>query len=92
MRHRPQHSQQEGGECTLQVRFDLPASSHGDGRLAAWRFVQLLQLHSWVQVLVGVGSAGMTVAVRFVYHSELERSRLFDHIVWLLELSDRATA
>ena len=58
----------------------------------ASRFVGLLRLHPSLRVLVAMGAGGLTVAVHFSYHTELERVRVCDHIFWLLELSGRATA
>ena len=91
VRHRPPHHPTDGGRCTLRVRFEVGGAA-SDGQAIAHRFVGLLRLHPALRVLVAMSSAGLTVAVHFSYHTELERARVYDHIVWLLELSGRATA
>ena len=93
VRHRPQHHRADSGQCTLQVHFHADrAAANVQDQARALRFAGLLRLHPSLRVLVAMGSGGLTVAVRFSYHTELERARVYDHIVWLLELSGRATA
>ena len=92
VRHRPQLQETGAGRCTLRVDFDLGPAVEAQGYAMAVRFVRLLQQHSSLRVLVAVGSGSVTVAVGFSYHTELELARLYDHVVWLLELSGRATA
>ena len=56
----------------------------------AARLLALLQAHPSYRFLAGEGAAGMLVIVRFSYHSALELSRLYDQLLWLLELSSRS--
>ena len=56
------------------------------------RLLSLLETHPSYRFLAGPGAAGILVIVRFSYHSLVELSRLYDQLLWLLELSARTRA
>lgn len=64
----------------------------------ASKLLRLLAGNSSYQVLAGLQPRNgrmlisRRLAVRFAYHCEMECARLYDHLLWLAELSSRAAS
>lgn len=87
------------GGGTAVVRIRLPSHRPSSRRRAGpgpeerlGRLLSLLETHPSYRFLAGPGAAGVLVIVRFSYHSLVELSRLYDQLLWLLELSTRTRA
>lgn len=80
----------------VRIRFESRLSASPEAaagaRAGAVRLLSLLESHPSYRFLAGEGAAGVLVIVRFSYHSAVELSRLYDQLLWLLELSSRSGA
>lgn len=80
------------GEFTLKFHFSndpVLAAEPPDNVDVGEQFAKLLRKSPAYQVLEGHYAAGLTVAVRFEFGSDLEFSRQKDHVFWLLEAARR---
>lgn len=81
------------GTAVVRIRLHHPVPSRRRAGPGPWeragRLLSLLQSHPSYRVLAGEGAAGILVIVRFTYHSLVELSRLYDQLLWLVELSTR---
>ncbi|MEW6047611.1 MAG: hypothetical protein AB1609_14195 [Bacillota bacterium] len=79
----------------VRIDFELAPARSPNRELrppaSARRFLQLLQFHPSYRLLSGQGPSSLVLIVRFSYHSAVELSRMYDQLLWLLELSRRTT-
>lgn len=76
----------------FESRFPEPPYAGHSARAGAARLLSLLQAHPSYRFLAGEGATGVLIIVRFSYHSAVELSRLYDQLLWLLEISSRSGA
>lgn len=85
----------EAGTAVVRIDFELAPARSPNRELrppaSARRFLQLLQFHPSYRLLSGQGPSSLVLIVRFSYHSAVELSRMYDQLLWLLELSRRTT-
>lgn len=85
----------EEGTAVVRIRFArLSSSPPGVASPIAGpqRLLKLLRSHPSYRFLAGDGPAGALVIVQFSYRSTVELSRLYDQLLWLLELSSHSVA
>ncbi|WP_324717513.1 hypothetical protein U7230_04345 [Carboxydochorda subterranea] len=71
----------------MRITFDETVTA---AAAAARGLASLLGTHPSYRVLTSLGAGPVVMVVHFTYHSAVELSRLYDQLLWFVELSQRA--